>query len=516
MRTYRVLEDYNLLLTVSDLMVESNLKEKDKRELVKYISYNSKEVGKNTLFVCKGENFAVQYLKDAIKDGAFCYISEKKYEIDDCENFPYVIVKDIRKAMAQIANCYYGGVWEKLDLVGITGTKGKTTTSFFVRNILDEFLKSIGENKSGFISGIKIYDGKVEREAHLTTPETFELHRYLDVAVRNNIDYFTMEVSSQALKYHRTMGIRFKVGCFLNIGEDHISDFEHQDFQDYFQSKLMIMEQSDIACINVDISERNQVIEKSMNCKKIIMFGTDSEFAFKDRNKEGDYVFGYNIKKSEKKDSKYSFHVKTDSFDEEFEINMLGKFNVSNALAAIAIAYALNIPLDSIKKGLKNTVVDGRMEHFYDEKSKINFIVDYAHNYMSFEALMKTIKEMYDDKKLYVVFGATGGKGKDRRVQLGKLAGIYADKIYVTEDDPAEEDLHQICDEIVQSVNREEDDIYIIDDREDAIRQAVSDADEHTVLVIAGRGVQDYQMRGKIAVPYKKDGDIVKSIIKGE
>ncbi len=511
MSSHSTLKEYLQLLNDNKLVVNYNI---DENKLVENISYNSKDVSKNTLFVCKGEQFSVDYLKDSIKKGATCYVSEKIYLDVETEKCDFILVSDIRKAMSIIGEKYFENSWEPLKLIGVTGTKGKTTTVFFVRNILDEFLKSKGKEKSGFISGITVYDGIEEKDAQLTTSETFELQRHLNNTVKNNIEYTTIEVSSQALKYHRTKGIPFEIGCFLNIGEDHISEFEHSDFQDYFQSKLLLMKQSKIACVNYDIDEAEEVIKSAKGCEKIIAFGSREKNEVLYDHNEIDYLQLYDIKSNKAIDGRYSFKVKCENFDEEFEINLLGDFNIKNALASISISYSLGIPVEYIKKGLKNTKVPGRMEHFYYKKKKMNILVDYAHNYMSFEALMKNIKTIFPNKKISVVFGATGGKGKDRRTQLGELAGIYADKIYVTEDDPANEDLKKICDEILKAIKGDNKNTYVIYDRIDAIKKAISDGDENTVIAITGRGIQKYQIRGNNAIEYMEDMEIVNQIIK--
>ena len=203
---------------------------------VGYISYNSSDVCENTLFICKGANFKKEYLINALSDGAICYISDKDMETDS----DYIIVSDIRRAIALVANFYYENIWNKLKLVGITGTKGKSTTAYFIKYIIDEYLKSENKPASAIVSSIDTYDGVIEEESHLTTPEAFELHKHFKNAADSGIEYLTMEVSSQGLKYDRVYGIKYNVGCFLNIGVDHISDVEHPNADDYFYSKMLI------------------------------------------------------------------------------------------------------------------------------------------------------------------------------------------------------------------------------------------------------------------------------------
>lgn len=496
------LKDYIKLLADKELLVETNAEEETLEKLVRYVSYNSRDVKFGTVFICKGVNFSSEYLKSAVKEGAFVYISEKKYDIDEAENaVPYVIVKDIRKAMAYVANQYYDNVWEKLEMIGITGTKGKSTTTYFMKAILDDYLKEMKKPKSAVLSGIDNYDGVSGEESHLTTPETLELHRHFNNAVKSDIQYLSMEVSSQALKYHRTLGVNYSVGCFLNIGEDHISDAEHLDFEDYFLSKLKIFEQCDTACINMDSEHFDRIKEAAERCKKVITFGLDEKAD----------ICAYNVSASGKS---IVFNVRSDSFDKEFKINMPGIFNVSNALAAIAISYALNIPLSNIYAGLKKAQVSGRMEVYTSQSKDLYVIVDYAHNKMSFESLFASMKREFPNKKISIVFGCPGKKALTRRKELGDLAGRYSDHVFITEEDAGEEPLLKICEEIAAHVEKHQCACSIITDRKEAIRQAISDADRDTVVLVTGKGRETRQKRGINYIDTPSDVEYVQEFLK--
>ena len=178
-------------------------------------------------------------------------------------NTPYIIVSDIRKAMILIADLYYNKVWENLTVIGITGTKGKSTTTYFLKYIIDEYMKDIGRPESAVISGIDNYDGIIKEESHLTTPEAMDLYKHFDNAVSSGIKFLSMEVSSQALKYDRVSEIVFDVGCFLNIGEDHISDIEHPDFEDYLAAKMKLFDKCRCACINMEDEYGNMEIGRA-------------------------------------------------------------------------------------------------------------------------------------------------------------------------------------------------------------------------------------------------------------
>lgn len=498
------LREYIKLLKDQDLLVETNAEEDAMEELVRYVSYNSMDVKYGTLFICKGTHFTAEYLKSAIKEGAFAYISEEKYDISDLKterNIPYIIVNDMRKTMAYISDKYYNQVWDKLNLIGITGTKGKSTTTYFMKAILDDYLKDMKKPKSAVLSGIDNYDGVVNEESHLTTPETLDLHRHFNNAVKTDIEYLSMEVSSQALKYHRTLGVNFTVGCFLNIGEDHISEAEHCDFEDYFQSKLKLFNQCETACVNIDSDHVERVLYEAKKCKRVVTFGL---------NEKAD-IYGYNIATS---GNSIVFDVRSDSFDEEFKINMPGLFNVSNALAAIAICYSLNIPLKNIHAGLKKAQVSGRMEVYTNLNKDLYVIVDYAHNKMSFESLFASMKREFPNKKITIVFGCPGKKALARRRELGDIAGKYSDHVFITEEDAGEEPLMKICQEIAEHVEEHECKCSIIPDRKEAIRQAIADADRDTVVLVTGKGRETRQKRGTKYIDTPSDVEYVQEFLK--
>ncbi len=482
---------------ISDMSIGSS-----GEKTIEYISFSSADMRNNTLFVCKGKHFEEKYLADALARGAVIYVSEKKYEAGD--GAPYIIVNDMRRAMALIANLFYNDVWKKLNIIGITGTKGKSTTTYFMRYILDDFMKAEKKPRSAVISSIDTYDGVINEESHLTTPEAFMIHKHYHNAVESGIEYLTMEVSSQALKYHRVMGITFDVACFLNIGQDHISDVEHTDFDDYFNSKLKIFSQCKTAVVNLNADRAETILaEAKKGAEKVITFGLMPEAD----------VFGYDIITDS---DGIAFKARTPKFDEEFKIGIRGLFNVQNALAAIAMCTALDVPVEYIKSGLLKARADGRMEIYTARKKDLSVIVDYAHNKMSMEALFESTQKEFPGKRISIVFGCPGNKAYGRRRELGEIAGRYSDAIYLTEEDPGEESVVDICNEIAKYVEKEHANYKIIPDRREAIREAIKNAGDNAVVLVTAKGRETRQKRGTEYIEVASDVDMVQEFLKDE
>ena len=467
-----------------------------------HVTYDSRKVCPGTLFVCKGAHFEPEYLREAVAKGAVAYIAMEEYP--EGGSIPCLQVLDIRKALALLANDYYEEPWRNLTLVGVTGTKGKSTTTYYIKSILDEYLTHSGGKMSGILSGIQNYDGVIDEESHLTTPETFELHEHFCNAVDSGITHLAMEVSSQALKYHRTLGIPFQVGIFLNIGQDHISQMEHPDFEDYLDAKLQLFSQCDTAVIPQGGPYFHQIWTAAKeNASNVVTFGRDSTSDF----------WGHSLVSHE---GGTRFFVKTQNHDEPFEITMKGDFNVDNALAAIAASSLLGIPVATIRKGLEKAKVPGRMEVFYDRQKDCIIYVDYAHNQLSFETLFHSIKDEYPDRWISIVFGCPGKKALGRRRELGEIAGKNAQKVFITEEDAGEEPLDEISEEIAVYVAKEKTPYEIIPDREQAIYRAIQSAPTYSVVLITGKGRETRQKRGTEYIDTPSDVEIVERVISHE
>lgn len=452
---------------------------------IDYVTYNSKDVKKNTLFICKGVMFKEEYLEEAFKNGAVLYVSEKKYNV----KLPCLIVKDERKALSIISSLYYK---DDLFKIGITGTKGKTTVNYFLHNILKHHLGY----EPGIIATHKYYDGNKWGENELTTPESLELHKYFYNMTLNNLKYVTMEVSSQAVFHSRVYGMNFDIGAFLNISEDHISPLEHKDFNDYFNCKLKFLTMCDKIVLFKHTDHYEEILEK-IKSQEVVTYGFSG----------ADYII-----KNIKAEDNISFEVSHNDKSETYEISMLGRFNVLNATCAIVIAKMLGVNYENIKKGLLETSVSGRMNLISGGICPI--IIDYAHNKLSAEALYKSLKVDFPDKKIKVVFGCPGNKGFNRRKEMGTLAGLYASYVYLTAEDPGNSTVKKISDDISKYIEKYHHNYEIIEDREEAISKAIRNATKNDIIVLLGKGDENYQIVGNSFLPYATDKVIVNRELK--
>ncbi len=472
------LSEYIKLLSDEGLLVDTDVDEERAITVIDCLTYDTRELSPNALFICKGAHFKPEYASFAINNGAAAIVSEIKYD----GIAPSVIVTDIRRAMAALAPLFFDDAPSKITSIGITGTKGKSTTAYYMRSILNEYFKSIGRPDCAIISSIDTYDGVENFESHLTTPEIIELYRHFANAESAGISHLVMEVSSQALKYGRVAGIKFDVACFMNIGTDHISPVEHSDFEDYFSSKLKIFDNCECACINSDSDHAERIKSYADGKCRVVTFGSHPD----------DTVYCKNISK---RDDEIFFEVKTPEFERELSITMPGIFNVSNALAAVAMSYVLGIPEEFVASGLRTARAGGRMQIYKSRDEKVIAIVDYAHNKMSFEALFNSAKVEFPGRKMISVFGCPGGKAYLRRRDLAVAADAECDYIIITEEDSGEEPFNNIAKDIASNIERC--DYAVTEDRGEAIRKAVFETgDEPSIILITGKGEETRQKRG--------------------
>lgn len=496
----RALNDYTALLEKLNLLAAPVPAELDRTAPVELVSYDSREVVPGTLFICKGAHFKAEFLKMAREKGAIAYVSETLYpEID----LPCIRVSDMRRAIAPLADLFFDHPSGKLKVIGLTGTKGKSSTAYYLKSILDGYMAEKGGRESGVISSIDTYDGVERFESHITTPDALDLQRHFDHAIQSGLEYVTMEVSSQALKYHRSLCTDFAAACFLNIGYDHISPIEHADFEDYFSSKLRIFSQGAVNCVNLDCEHAARVLSAARAAGKPMI-------TFSQRG-EGADVYASQVRK---RGEDTLFRVRTRRYEREFRLTMPGLFNVENALAAIAVCEGLDIPQQHIYAGLERARVPGRMEVFSSAGGDVTAIVDYAHNRMSFEALFRSARAEYPGRRLVTVFGCPGLKALDRRRDLGEIAGKYSDLVVLTEEDSGEEDTLSICEQIAAHVAEQGCRHLIEPNRGEAIRQAVLSCREPSVLLITGKGEETRQKRGREYIDTPSDVDYVHAFLR--
>lgn len=471
-----------------------------------HLSYSSADVTPDTFFICKGAAFKEEYLRDAIAKGAGVYLAQSLYEGVDC---PHILVSDIRKAMSLVSIAFYQKAYRNFRVVGLTGTKGKTTTTYFMKNILDAFCRRnpqlCAAQKSAVLSTVEVDTGIEHHEAHLTTPESPDLQRYFAQTRDSGLPFLTMEVSSQAYKLSRVYGMDFDIGMFLNIGEDHIGPLEHTDFEDYFSCKLQLMEHCRTAIINREMDHAQRVLEHARaHAQRVLTFG---KLETADLDDDDCWI----LRDIQKEEQGFTFTTSHGLEQDSWRIRMAGRFNVENALAAILAAKALGVDDQSIREGLLQNEVQGRMNLF--EKDGVTVLVDYAHNFLSFQKLYESLKADYPGQRIVVVVGCPGGKAQLRRRDIGTLSGQNADYLYLTAEDPQFEDVRSICEEIASFVKPYGTPYEIIEDRAQAVEKAITTAQKGDVIVLAAKGEEVYQkVRGEY-VYYESDLAITKRLL---
>lgn len=471
-----------------------------------HLSYSSADVTPDTFFICKGAAFKEEYLRDAIAKGAGVYLAQSLYEGVDC---PHILVSDIRKAMSLVSIAFYQKAYRNFRVVGLTGTKGKTTTTYFMKNILDAFCRRnpqlCAAQKSAVLSTVEVDTGIEHHEAHLTTPESPDLQRYFAQTRDSGLPFLTMEVSSQAYKLSRVYGMDFDIGMFLNIGEDHIGPLEHTDFEDYFSCKLQLMEHCRTAIVNREMDHAQRVLEHARaHAQRVLTFG---KLETADLDDDDCWI----LQDIQKEEQGFTFTTSHGLAQDSWRIRMAGRFNVENALAAILAAKALGVDDQSIREGLLQNEVQGRMNLF--EKDGVTVLVDYAHNFLSFQKLYESLKADYPGQRIVVVVGCPGGKAQLRRRDIGTLSGQNADYLYLTAEDPQFEDVRSICEEIASFVKPYGTPYEIIEDRAQAVEKAITTAQKGDVIVLAAKGEEVYQkVRGEY-VYYESDLAIAKRLL---
>ena len=393
------------------------------------------------LFVCKGAAFKPAFLKAALDAGAVAYLCAPEAEaalIQIAPGIPHLVTEDLRRAMAYVSAAAWGNPDQDLTIIGVTGTKGKTTVTCLMRAMLDSLLPK----PCAFLGTHIVFDGLGSYESSNTTPEAPELWRYLARAKQAGLTHVVMEVSSQALKYDRTLGLRLSVGCFLNIGNDHVSPVEHPSFEDYFSSKLRIFAQSARCVYNLDTDFLTEVACAAS--ASALSQGAPLPLTYSLENPQAT-VFGGAI---EPAPGGMSFVAHTPQWQASCFLDMLGTHNVEDAVAALACLEAADIDDPAGLKALASAYVPGRMEVLISPGAPITTIVDYAHNDVSYHRFFDTVHEFFPEAYLIALFGVSGGKALNRYKDLPTIASQEADRLILTSDDPGPINPAALVDEI--------------------------------------------------------------------
>lgn len=441
---------------------------------VSELVYDSRKAKENCVFVClSGAKFdGHDYIEDVVKKGCVAVIVEK--DVTAPEGTTVIRVDNTRRALSFMAAAYFGYPAKKLTTIGITGTKGKTTTTYMIRSILENAGKKVG-----LIGTIESIIGDEVIQANNTTPESFIIQQYFAKMVDAGCDTVVMEVSSQGLMLDRVAGIEFDYGIFTNLSPDHIGDHEHKDFEDYLYWKSTLFTQCKVGIINGDDKYAKDIV-KNHTCK-LFTYGfletADLRVSNVNLVKEpGMLGVSYTLSGA------LSFDAQTD---------IPGKFSVYNSLAAISICYFLQVSQADILKALREVKVKGRVE-LIKISDHFTLMIDYAHNAMSLESLLSTLKE-YHPKRLVCMFGCGGNRARSRRYEMGEVSANLADLTVITSDNPRDEEPQAIIDDIIVGAKKGHGEFIEIIDRKEAIRYCIENAMDGDVIVLAGKGHENYQ-----------------------
>lgn len=475
-------------------------------------AYDSRKVEPKSIFFCKGEEFRPIYVQDAKDNGAICYVSEQPYT--EGNGMHALIVRNIRKAMALLAQAFYGYPQDELFITAFTGTKGKTTSSYFTRGILDQ----MNDNHTALFSTVNTVLGPEPAQTFksaLTTSESLDLFRNMREAVDNGMTHLVMEVSSQAYKENRVFGLTYDVGVFLNISPDHIGPKEHPNFADYLHCKLQLLVNSRKCIINAQTDYFGQVYAAATTTTEpdsIYLYAEDKFEA-----PEGIQIdFRYQSEEADLAKSRFKLTANTLKAEQlritgEYSLDLIGDYNVNNACSAIISSGIAGAVYPETEKGIEHVQIPGRMEKI-DVPNHGRIYVDYAHNYASMMALLSFIKKEYNNPKLIVVVGAPGDKGISRREGFAKAINQLVPRVYITNDDPGFEQPEDIAAQIVNGINQDQVKVTVELDRAKAIEDAIMESQPGDIVVLAGKGTDPYQKVRGVDTPWPTDMAVAQSV----
>lgn len=444
---------------------------------VRDIIYDSRKIAPETMFVCMvgAVTDGHKYIPDAVEKGASVIVLEKEEEAAQIpENITVLKVESARLALALMSAALFDHPARKLVTIGLTGTKGKTTTTYMIKKVLE-----MAGKKVGLIGTIGAMVGEEHLSSKNTTPESYELHRMFATMVEAGCEYVVMEVSSQGLKLDRTAGILFDYGIFTNLSPDHIGPAEHASFEEYMECKSLLFRQCKIGVVNAD-DEHVDGILKGHTCE-VKTFSAE---------KEADLMasdIGFI-----NEDGKLGMHFKvTGCMDCQAKVHIPGRFSVYNSMVTMLVCHLAGISDEAILEGLSRVQVKGRVEMLPVSKD-YTLIIDYAHNEVSTRSVLTTLME-YHPKRLICVYGGGGNRSKLRRYDMGEVTGEMADLCVLTCDNPRDEEIRDINNDIKVGLARSNGKYIEIDDRKEAIAYCMKNAKPGDMIVLLGKGHEDYQ-----------------------
>jgi UDP-N-acetylmuramoyl-L-alanyl-D-glutamate--2,6-diaminopimelate ligase len=456
------------------------------------ICYDSKKIKKDDLFVAiigfklDGHD----YIDEVINKGSRCVIVSK--DIDIINDITVIKVDDTRKILAKLSMRLFNYPQNKLKTIAVTGTKGKTTTTFMIKKILEE-----AGYKCGIIGTTGVYIGDTVYQVNNTTPESYEIIKYMSLMAKEKMDYMVMEVSSQALKYDRVYDIIYDYGIFTNLSEDHVGMYEHDSMEDYVKSKAKLFKQCKCGIFNIDDNYYGDMISSS----NINTFGYDKKADLRAVNMKL-YREGSNI----------GIILDVDGVvKDRFKISTPGRFSSYNAMAAILTSYLIGIDNKYIKKALCNFSVKGRVEPIY-VGDDLTLLIDYAHNGISTKSVLTTIRE-YNPKRIVTIFGCGGNRSPIRRYEMGEIAGKYSDFCIITEDNNRYEEFSDIVRDILKGISKTKCKYKIISDRKEAIKYAIENGRKGDIIMLIGKGHEDYKEIKGVKYPFD-ERKIIKEILR--
>jgi len=482
MKLYELLRDIDYMLINGDVNND-----------ITSICYDSRKVKKDSIFICINGNRVNghEFISEAIRNGAIAIVVEEEISIKN-EDIALIKVKSAKLALASMANLFYKESSKEVDLVGVTGTNGKTTVIHYIKDILEAYGKS-----TGIIGtlGYELKDKKISIEKiNPTTPEALELQAIFREFINKGAKNVVMEVTSSALLKHRVDYCDFNVGVFTNLSQDHLE--EHGTMENYKNEKIKLFHKCKLGIINLDDKIAGEIIEKT-NCE-ILTYGIKNESdirATEIRYKNDSVMFKVNFK----------------DVSEEIQVNIPGKFTVYNVLATIGACYGLGIDINEILKLISNIKhVPGRIEMVKNNSNK-NIIVDYAHTPDALEKLLMMARDITEGKVI-TVFGCGGDRDKTKRKIMGMAAGILSDYCIITSDNPRTEDPIRIIEDIEDGMEIIDSKYEKIADRKKAIEKALKILNNDDLLIIAGKGHEDYQIIGNTRIHFD-DREIVKELL---